>query len=128
MVQIYNGVPVVGNADVEDAVNSASASITAAIEKLYGMLANGYRVLTIDLSSANTDALIASDVVSLSVLSISSGASASIKLFSTSNDPIDIPGDLDVGDGIANLAGADVYLTNTAQSGDTLKLLVFTRT
>ena len=127
MVQIYNGVPVVGNADVENAINSASASITGAVDGLKYLLANGYKVLTIDLGTANTDALIASNVVSLSVLSISSGASASIKLFSTSNDPIDIPGDLDVGDGIANLAGADVYLTNTAQSGDTLKLLVFTR-
>jgi hypothetical protein len=83
-----------------------------------------YNLLTIDLGVARTDVLIASNVIYLKVISATSGATYSIKLFDTTRPALDqsiIP----VGSEITGIRRANVYLTNTAQSGYSLKILVF---
>ena len=130
MVRLYNGIPIqtIDNTDVVDAVNSLGQKIDNLLAQAQKRLANDYRVITIDLGQARTDELVASNVVSFNVLAVDTGATASMKLFSTSNDAINVPSDLDAGDGIADLDGAELYITNTAQAGKSLKLLVFRRT
>ncbi len=89
-------------------------------------IANDYRLLTIDLSTARTDSLEIDNVISFCIVDVSSGATYSIKLFSTTNDPIDqsIAGK---GFCVEGLAKASIYLTNSAQPGYYLKLLVLRR-
>ena len=105
----------------------------ALIEDLIGLINaiknpmfNAYNVITIDLGTANTDTLIASNVIYLKILSASTGATYSIKLFSTTNDALDQT-ILPQGAEITGIDNANVYLTNTAQTGATLKILVFRR-
>jgi hypothetical protein len=89
--------------------------------------ANDYDLLSIDLSTARTDALIATNVITLAIVSYTSGATFSIKMFNTSkpalNQSILTPGTV-----LERLEQASIYLTNTAQSGYTLNILVFKRT
>jgi len=133
MVRMYNGVPV--GSDVNSDVVSAIDELIQKVDTLgyelktqFGpLLANGYKVLSLDLGTARTDEKVAENVVGFTILDISSGATASLKLFSTSNDAIVVPDDLGPGDGISYLQGADLYVSNTAQSGATLKLIVLTR-
>lgn len=89
---------------------------------------NDYDIIELDLSTERTDELIASNVVSFTILSVDSGATAQLKLISTDKDPFTIPDDLDVGDSVSSAIPFDMYLTNTAQSGLTIKLVVFKRT
>jgi hypothetical protein len=88
--------------------------------------ANDYDLLTIDLSTARTDVLIATNVISLYVVDASANATYSIKLFSTDRPALD-QSVLPVGSGIERLERANVYLSNTAQSGAYLKLLILRR-
>jgi hypothetical protein len=88
--------------------------------------ANNYDLLTIDLSTARTDVLIASNVISLYVIDASSGATYSIKLFSTDRPALD-QNVLPVGTGIEKLDKASVYFSNTAQLDLYVKLLVLKR-
>jgi hypothetical protein len=83
-----------------------------------------YNLLTIDLGVAQTDVLIATNVTYLKVISATSGATYSIKLFDTTKPSLDqtiIP----AGAEITGIRRANIYLTNSAQAGYTLKLLVF---
>jgi len=85
--------------------------------------ANDYDLLTIDLSTARTDVLIATNVIALYVVDASSGATYSIKLFSTTKPALD-QSLLPKGSGLERLNKANVYFTNTAQSGLYVKLLL----
>jgi hypothetical protein len=87
-------------------------------------LVNDYDLLSIDLSTARTDALIASYVVSMCIADASAGATYSIKLFSTNKPALD-QSILGKGACIEKLNRANVYITNTAQSGYFLKLLIW---
>jgi hypothetical protein len=86
-------------------------------------LVNDYNLLSIDLSTARTDALIASYVVSMCIVDASAGATYSFKFFSTANDALD-QNILGKGVCIEKLNRANVYLTNPAQSGY-LKVLLW---
>jgi hypothetical protein len=97
--------------------------ITDAVANRIGLHANAYRLLTLDLGVARTDALIADNVVSFCIADASAGATYSIKLFSATNDPID-QSIASKGFCMERLARANLYLSNVAQSGYYLKLLV----
>jgi len=86
-------------------------------------VANDYDLLVIDLSVARSDVLIASNVVSLAIISATSGATYSIKLFDTTKPALD-QDVLKEGVTIERLNRAKVYLSNSAQSGASLKILV----
>ena len=88
---------------------------------------NDYSVLNVDLGTARTDEPIADKVVQLIVLDRSTNASLDIKLISTDKDTINIPSDLDVGGAVSNTEPFSVYATNSAQSGEYVKLLVLRR-
>jgi hypothetical protein len=87
------------------------------------LIASDYDFLNIDLSTARTDQLIASSVIAFYILDASSGATYSIKLFSATKPALD-QSVLPKGSGIERLAKANLYLTNTAQSGAYVKILV----
>jgi hypothetical protein len=87
-------------------------------------LVNDYDLLTIDLSTARTDALIASYVVSMCVVDASVGATYSFKFFSVSKPALD-QSILQKGACVEKLNRASVYLSNSAQSNLFLKLLIW---
>ncbi len=97
--------------------------ITDSVANRIGLHANDYKLLNIDLGTARTDALIIDNVISFCVADVSAGATYSLKLFSTASDPID-QSIASKGFCVERLALAKIYLTNTAQSGYYLKLLV----
>jgi len=88
--------------------------------------ANDYDKLVIDLGVARTDAVIASHVHTLRVLRFSSGATFSIKLFSATK-PALTQEDLPAGSEVVELEPTSVFLSNAAQAGLSLTLLVFRR-
>jgi hypothetical protein len=91
-----------------------------------GLTASDYNIISLDLSVARTEALIASNVVSLKILeSTTSTALYTLKLFNTAKPGLtqDVlpPGSL-----IERLRRANVYVSNTAQAtGTRLDILVF---
>ena len=87
------------------------------------IFASDYDLLTIDLSTARTDALIAKNVISFCIVDASSGATYSIKLFDTSKPAID-QSIASKGFCLERLNMANLYITNTAQSGSYVKILV----
>jgi putative heme iron utilization protein len=90
------------------------------------MSASGYNILNIDLSTARTDQLIAQNVNSFKILeSTPTTAIYSIKLFSTTNPPL-TQSIIPPGVVVQYLRRASMYLSNPAQSGVTLSILVFT--
>jgi hypothetical protein len=88
------------------------------------LVASDYDLLNIDLSVPRTDVLIASNVISLYVAGATSNAEYYIKLFSPDKPPLDnrilVPGAT-----IERLNRANVYLSNPAQPGASLTLLIF---
>jgi len=133
MVRIYNGVPVGSdaNSDVVQAIEDMNAQLSGKLDGLSAlvgeMLANAYEILDLDLGTARTASLVTGSVVGFTILDITAGATASIALFSPSNPPIVVPDDLNIGDGVNFLAGANLYLSNAAQTGSSLKLFVLKR-
>jgi hypothetical protein len=87
------------------------------------MVATSYDLLTIDLSTARTDSLVGSSVIAFCIVSASSGATYSFKLFSTSNPAIS-QSIASAGFCMQGLDHASIYFTNTAQSGLSVTLLV----
>jgi len=78
----------------------------------------------IDLSIARTDELIATKPISVQILSYTSGATFSLKFEFKDGSTLTLTQDeLSPGDIIALMA-EKLYLTNSAQSGHTLKLLI----
>jgi hypothetical protein len=88
-----------------------------------GLIATDYDLLNIDLSVERVDELIATNVISLTIVSATGGAQYSIKLFSPTKPALtqDI---LVPGTTIDRLNRANVYLSNTIQPGSTLTILV----
>jgi hypothetical protein len=109
--------------NLDIALSALRDAILSKIDVL-GMLANDYDLLTIDLSTARTDALVASHVVSMCVIDASVGATYSFKFFDVSKPSLD-QSILPKGACIEKLNRANVYLTNSAQSGLFLKLLIW---
>ena len=87
------------------------------------LVATDYDLITLDLGTARTDSLVAQNVIAFCIADASPGSTYSIKLFSTAKTAIDqsIAGK---GFCLERLARASIYVTNTAQSGSYLKLLV----
>jgi hypothetical protein len=92
-------------------------------EELAPLYASDYNILTIDLGVARTDELVADNVVTLWIVSYTSGATFSIKLFDTTKPGL-TQADLPPGTVIERLRLARVYLSNPAQAGYTLRLAV----
>ncbi len=88
--------------------------------------ANDYNPLTIDLGIARTDELIESNVIAFCVVDATSGATYSLKLFNTTKPAID-QSIAKPGFCLERLALANLYLTNSAQTGYVLKILVLKR-
>jgi hypothetical protein len=89
------------------------------------MSASGYNVMDIDLGVARSDQLIALNVISFKILeSTTPSAIYNIKLFSTANPPLTEtiipPGTI-----VQHLRRASLYLSNPAQTGVTLSILIF---
>jgi hypothetical protein len=93
---------------------------------LPGLTASDYNIISLDLSVARTDVLIASNVIFLKVLeSTTSNASYTIKLFDPSKPPI-TQSMLPPGGVIERLRRASVFVSNPAQpTGYRLDLFVF---
>jgi len=92
---------------------------------LPGLTASDYDIISVDLSTARTDELVASNVIFLKILeSTPSTARYMLKLFSTTKKTItqDIA---PPGTTIERLRRASVYVSNPAQPGIRLDLFVF---
>jgi hypothetical protein len=90
-----------------------------------GLLASDYDIISLDLSTARTDALVASNVIFLKILeSTTSTAQYTLKLFDTTKKGIthDIA---PPGTTIERLRRAKVYVSNPAQPGARLDLFIF---
>jgi len=97
----------------------ASERTLQAIEKLYRCtVANDYSYLSLDLGFARTNIEIATNAITLLITKLT--GTAELKLFDTTKDPIPLVEGME----IAILQRATLYLTNTAQSGLTLEMLV----
>jgi len=90
-------------------------------------LVNGYKVISLDLGTARSDASVATGVIAILFASHSTGSAYSIKLFSAANDAISETVFQAIG-AINNIEEAEVFVTNTAQVGKTLTFVVLTRT
>jgi hypothetical protein len=103
--------------------------LSTKLDTLISMLpitASDYNIISLDLSTARTDVLVASNVIFLKVLeSTTQGAQYTLKLFSTAK-----PGITHViappGTAFERLRMANVYVSNPAQTGARLDLFVFT--
>ena len=112
--------PPTGVVIVAEYANLAKEPTLQSYSKIF---ASDYDLLTIDLSTARTDTLIAQDVISFCIVDASSGATYSIKLFDTSKPAID-QSIASKGFCLERLNRANLYITNTAQSGLYVKILV----
>jgi hypothetical protein len=94
---------------------------------LTGLTASDYNIISLDLSTARTDALVASNVIFLKVLeSTTSTAEYTLKLFSTAKPGI-TQSILPPGSMIERIRRASVYVSNPAQpAGTKLDIFVFT--
>jgi hypothetical protein len=93
---------------------------------LTGLTASDYNIISLDLSVARTDALIASNVIFLKILeSTTANALYTIKLFSTAKPGI-TQSMLPPGGVIERLRRASVYVSNPAQpAGTKLDIFIF---
>jgi|GEM_PF-6774794 len=114
------------NLDVPLSTRASEATLSTIASLLPGLTAIDYNIISLDLSIARTDVLVASNVIFLMILdSTTSTAQYTLKLFSTTNKAItqDIapPGTV-----IERLRRANVYVSNPAQaSGTKLDLFIF---
>jgi hypothetical protein len=113
------------NLDVALSTRASEATLNNMASLLPGLTALDYDIISLDLSTARTDALVASNVVFLRILdSTTSTAQYTLKLFSTTRKAItqDIapPGTV-----FERLRRASVYVSNPAQpDGTRLDLFV----
>jgi hypothetical protein len=87
------------------------------------IVATDYDLLVLNLGVERVDVLIATNVISLTIVSATAGAKYSIKLFSPAKPALD-QNILTPGTTIERLNRANVYLTNPPQLGSTLTILV----
>jgi len=88
--------------------------------------ANDYEKLNIDLGIARTDEVIASNVHGFRILRRTAGATFELKMIDATKDSLN-QDDLPDGSGLIEFEPTDLLLTNTAQAGITLKLVVASR-
>jgi len=98
---------------------------TTLIELLRGLLPNRHSKLVVDLSTARTDAVLITSAVGFKILSRSAGATFSLKLHIGS----DYLTQADIADkeGIEVFAPSDLMMTNAAQVGLSVTILVLRR-
>jgi hypothetical protein len=110
--------------DIAPKLDTLSSKLDALISML-PITASDYDIISLDLSTARTDALVATSVVFLKVLeSTTQGAQYTIKLFDPSKPPIThviVP----PGTQIERLRRANIYVSNPAQTGARLDLFIF---
>jgi len=88
--------------------------------------ANDYEKLDIDLGVARTDEVIATNVHGFRVLRRTAGATFELKMISAAKTPLN-QNDIPDGGGLTGFEPTDLLLTNAAQTGYTLTLVVFKR-
>jgi len=113
------------NLDVLLSSRASESTLSTVASLVTGLSALDYDIISLDLSTARTDELVASNVVFLKILeSTPSTAQYTLKLFSPTGKAItqDIapPGTV-----IERLRRASVYVSNPAQPGTRLDLFVF---
>jgi len=95
------------------------------VEKLKrGRIMSDYEIITVDLSTERSDELLASNVQGLVVLSADAGATFSIKLFDKNHDAITETDLAALNNMIADIEPCDVYISNSAQSGLTVRFFI----
>jgi len=88
--------------------------------------ANDYEKITIDLGVARTDEIIAGNVHGFRILRRTAGAKFEIKMIDKTKTPLNQE-DIPDGGGLTMFEPTDLLLTNPAQSGYTLTIIVFKR-
>jgi len=88
--------------------------------------ANDYEKLDIDLGIARTDEVIASNVHGFRILRRTAGAVFEIKMIDATKSPLN-QDDLPNGAGLTDFEPTNLLLSNPAQSGYTLTIVVFKR-
>jgi len=96
-------------------------------ESLSWLVSNDYEKIVLDLGTARTDVVVATNVISLKILRFTTGAIFTIKFIDATKSGL-TQEDLPIGAEIVNFMPTNVLLTNTAQTGLSLELLVFRRT
>ena len=109
--------------DVGLSTRSSEATLTSLRNTVS---ANDYGKLTIDLGIARTDVVIATLVHGFRVMAYSTGAVFTLKLIDATKSGL-TQADLPVGAEITDFEPTNLLLTNTAQAGLSLTLLVFRR-
>jgi len=113
------------NLDVALSTRASEATLSNMTSLVTGLSALDYDIISLDLSTARTDALVASNVVFLRILDSTTGtAQYTLKLFATTKKTItqDIA---PPGTAIERLRRASVYVSNPAQpAGTKLDLFV----
>jgi len=114
------------SAVLRDSTGAELSGYLKNLDLLTGLLASDYDIISLDLSVARTDVLVASNVIFLKILeSTTSTAQYTLKLFDTAKKAItrDIA---PPGTTIERLRRASVYVSNPAQpAGYKLDLFVF---
>jgi len=88
--------------------------------------ANDYEKLDIDLGVARTDEVIARNVHGFRILRRTEGAVFEIKMIDATKSPL-TQDDIPDGSGLVEFEPADLLLSNPAQAGYTLTIVVFKR-
>jgi len=112
------------NLDVQLSSRASESTLGIVASLVTGLSALDYDIISLDLSTARTDELVASNVVFLKILeSTPSTAQYTLKLFSTTKKTItqDIA---PPGTAFERLRRANVYVSNPAQPGTRLDLFV----
>jgi len=90
------------------------------------LLANDYEKLIVDLGIARTDEVIAKNVHGFRILRRTAGATFELKMIDATKSALD-QDDIADGGGLIGFEPTDLLLTNTAQAGYTLTIVVFKR-
>jgi len=88
--------------------------------------ANDYEKIEVDLGVARVDEVVASSVHGFRILRRTAGATFEVKMVDAAKTPLN-QDDIPDGGGLTEFEPTDLLLTNTAQAGYTLTLLVFRR-
>jgi len=107
----------------ETTLSSISGIVTVHMKTIS---ANDYEKLNIDLGVARTDAVIASNVHGFRILRRTAGAVCEVKMIDATKTPLN-QDDIPDGGGLVEFEPTDLLLTNPAQTGYTLTLVVFKR-
>jgi hypothetical protein len=113
------------NLDVLLSTRASESTLSTVASLVAGFLASDYDIISLDLSTARTDALVASNVIFLKILeSTTDTAQYTLKLFDTTKKGI-TQDMAPPGTTIEKLRRANVYISNPAQPGARLDLFIF---